>query len=387
MFCAPRRPPTRSIRPSWPPRPSAWESPIRPARRRVCFGQALHLAAPRWRGVQGSPVAGRSRAHWPRCLCSCSCSNRWRPELRDRIDRQEDRVAVAAAPPLPLPTRRASSSSAIAPRCTPCRRRFPSPPCGLALRAHASADARPAFVAALLIGLGVGNHSLVAGLVGLGAVAAALPLLARSSSRTRLLALSLAAFAVGCSSTPIFRCARAPCSRHLIVAWTMSCGAMPAPGADSGGWCPRRPSPRRPRSCTAMPRHGICPSCPSRNWERSSRSWPRRARIFCCAGQLRAWSVCSACGHRGVDGGGAGRRAGSDQSRYSRLFGSGHRPHRRPVRRRAFRRNRLHSRAATARRCGAGLPGGSAFAISLAYAIPWPAPRARRRLRGPRHAR
>jgi len=67
----------------------------------------------------------------------------------------------------------------------------------LALRAYASKDARPAFVAAMLIGLGVGNHSLVAGLVGLGAVVAALPLLVHSSARGRLLALSFAAFAVG----------------------------------------------------------------------------------------------------------------------------------------------------------------------------------------------
>jgi hypothetical protein len=67
----------------------------------------------------------------------------------------------------------------------------------LALRAHATSDARPAFLAALLIGLGVGNHSLVAGLVGLGAVTAALPLLVRSGARKRLLILSLAAFAVG----------------------------------------------------------------------------------------------------------------------------------------------------------------------------------------------
>lgn len=67
----------------------------------------------------------------------------------------------------------------------------------LALRAHASKDARPAFVAAILIGLGVGNHSLVAGLVGLGAVAAVLPLLAHSGARSRLLLLSVAAFAVG----------------------------------------------------------------------------------------------------------------------------------------------------------------------------------------------
>ncbi|HEY5282297.1 MAG TPA: DUF2723 domain-containing protein [Polyangia bacterium] len=67
----------------------------------------------------------------------------------------------------------------------------------LALRAHAKTDARLALVAALLIGLGVGNHSLVAGLVGLGAVTAALPLLAQSPARKRLLALSVAAFAVG----------------------------------------------------------------------------------------------------------------------------------------------------------------------------------------------
>jgi Protein of unknown function (DUF2723) len=67
----------------------------------------------------------------------------------------------------------------------------------LALRAHARADARPAFVAAMLIGLGVANHSLVAGLAGLGAVTAALPLLVRSTSRTRLLLLSLAGFAAG----------------------------------------------------------------------------------------------------------------------------------------------------------------------------------------------
>ncbi|HEX7505755.1 MAG TPA: DUF2723 domain-containing protein [Polyangia bacterium] len=67
----------------------------------------------------------------------------------------------------------------------------------LALRANAMSDARPAFVAALLIGLGLANHSLVAGLVGLGAVSAALPLLVRSGSRMRLVLLSLAGFAVG----------------------------------------------------------------------------------------------------------------------------------------------------------------------------------------------
>jgi len=53
----------------------------------------------------------------------------------------------------------------------------------LALRAYASADARHAFLAAMLIGFGVGNHSMVAGLVGLGAVAASLPLLVRTTAR------------------------------------------------------------------------------------------------------------------------------------------------------------------------------------------------------------
>ena len=67
----------------------------------------------------------------------------------------------------------------------------------LALRAHAASDARPAFVAALLIGLGVGNHALVAGLAGLGAVAAAIPMVLRSPSRARLVAFSLAGFAAG----------------------------------------------------------------------------------------------------------------------------------------------------------------------------------------------
>jgi hypothetical protein len=67
----------------------------------------------------------------------------------------------------------------------------------LALRAYTSQDARPALVAALLIGLGIANHSLVAGLVGLGAVVAALPLLVQSTARLRLLSLSALAFALG----------------------------------------------------------------------------------------------------------------------------------------------------------------------------------------------
>ena len=65
----------------------------------------------------------------------------------------------------------------------------------LALRAARNHDARPALVAAVLIGLGVANHSLLAGLVGLGPVAAALPLLAEK--RGRLIGLALLAFLAG----------------------------------------------------------------------------------------------------------------------------------------------------------------------------------------------
>jgi hypothetical protein len=65
----------------------------------------------------------------------------------------------------------------------------------LALRAARGRDARPALVAAVLIGLGVANHSLLAGLVGLGAVVAALPLLA--DKRGRLTGLALLAFLAG----------------------------------------------------------------------------------------------------------------------------------------------------------------------------------------------
>jgi hypothetical protein len=59
----------------------------------------------------------------------------------------------------------------------------------LALRAARGRDARLALVAAVLIGLGLANHSLLAGLVGLGAVTAALPLLAEKPRRLILLAL------------------------------------------------------------------------------------------------------------------------------------------------------------------------------------------------------
>lgn len=61
-------------------------------------------------------------------------------------------------------------------------------------------DDRRALLAALLIGFGVGNHSLVAGLTGVGAVAAAFPQLrahGRRSSAGRFVVLSVAAFAVG----------------------------------------------------------------------------------------------------------------------------------------------------------------------------------------------
>jgi hypothetical protein len=65
----------------------------------------------------------------------------------------------------------------------------------LAVRAARGRDARPALLAAVLIGLGVANHSLLAGLIGLGAVVAALPLLAEN--RGRLVGLALLAFLAG----------------------------------------------------------------------------------------------------------------------------------------------------------------------------------------------
>ncbi|MBN2573157.1 MAG: DUF2723 domain-containing protein [Deltaproteobacteria bacterium] len=67
----------------------------------------------------------------------------------------------------------------------------------LALRAHGEKDPRLACLAAMLVGFGVGNHSLIAGLVGLGAVAAALPMLVHSQARVRFVAWALAAFAAG----------------------------------------------------------------------------------------------------------------------------------------------------------------------------------------------
>jgi hypothetical protein len=67
----------------------------------------------------------------------------------------------------------------------------------LALRGWRTGDARPTLIAGLLIGLGVANHSLIAGLVGLGAVVAALPLLRKPSPRARLIVFAVLAFAVG----------------------------------------------------------------------------------------------------------------------------------------------------------------------------------------------
>src|SRR6185369_2463278 len=60
-----------------------------------------------------------------------------------------------------------------------------------ALRALDDEDARWLLLAALLLGLGVANHPLVAGLTGLGATAAALPFLRQQ--RARLVALSVVA--------------------------------------------------------------------------------------------------------------------------------------------------------------------------------------------------
>ncbi len=68
-----------------------------------------------------------------------------------------------------------------------------------ALRAGDDRDPRFALLAALLLGLGVANHPLVAGLVGTGAVAAALPLLfpEQRGLRVRLVGLSVIALCTG----------------------------------------------------------------------------------------------------------------------------------------------------------------------------------------------
>jgi hypothetical protein len=65
----------------------------------------------------------------------------------------------------------------------------------LAVRAATRQDARPALVAGFIIALGVANHSLIAGLVGLGAVVAAWPLLRKGGGR--LATLAVLAFVVG----------------------------------------------------------------------------------------------------------------------------------------------------------------------------------------------
>jgi hypothetical protein len=68
-----------------------------------------------------------------------------------------------------------------------------------ALVVAGSMDARGALLGALLIGIGLTNHPFVAGLAGLGAVAAALPLLhtVEPIRRLRLVALAVAALVVG----------------------------------------------------------------------------------------------------------------------------------------------------------------------------------------------
>lgn len=71
---------------------------------------------------------------------------------------------------------------------------------GALLAAHEALvrrDGRWLLLAATLIGLGLGNHPLIAGLTGLGAVTAAFPFLAARVERPRLVLWSLVAFAVG----------------------------------------------------------------------------------------------------------------------------------------------------------------------------------------------
>jgi hypothetical protein len=66
------------------------------------------------------------------------------------------------------------------------------------LRALAEDDRRFLLLAALLLGLGVANHPLVAGLTGLGAALAALPFL--RTGRIRLIALSVLALLIGAAA-------------------------------------------------------------------------------------------------------------------------------------------------------------------------------------------
>ncbi len=69
----------------------------------------------------------------------------------------------------------------------------------LAVRGAAEGDARPCLLAGGLIGLGLANHPLVAGLTGVGAALAALPVISKGerSVRLRALAGSVAAVAIG----------------------------------------------------------------------------------------------------------------------------------------------------------------------------------------------
>ena len=67
----------------------------------------------------------------------------------------------------------------------------------LALRGFVSRDPRWFALAAIALGLGVGNHSLVAGLVGVGAVALAVPPLLASGTKGRFILCGVGAFAAG----------------------------------------------------------------------------------------------------------------------------------------------------------------------------------------------
>lgn len=92
-----------------------------------------------------------------------------------------------------------------------------------ALHALADGDRRFLLVAALLLGLGVANHPLVAGLTGVGAALAALPSLRRE--RSRLILLSIIALAIGAA---------------VIVYLPVRAGALyaqaAARGADTFAW-------------------------------------------------------------------------------------------------------------------------------------------------------
>jgi hypothetical protein len=90
---------------------------------------------------------------------------------------------------------------------------------GALLAALCAKDPRALLLAALLLGLGLANHPLVAGLAGVGATLAALPHL-RAEGRGRLVALSVGALAVGA----------------LVVAYLPARAAALATGGDTVAW-------------------------------------------------------------------------------------------------------------------------------------------------------